>query len=58
MFHKVSGIEKNMVKREGGGMQYHDILLNIFCQRVPKILVEEPVCTVFRKNSGSEKVYG
>ena len=30
VFHKVSGTEKIMDKREGGGKQYHDILLNIF----------------------------
>ena len=58
MFHKVSGIGKIMDKREGGGKQYQDILLNVFQRRFPNILVEEPVCTVFYKISESEKVYG
>ena len=47
VFHKVSGIEKIMDKREGGGKQYQDFLLNVFQRRFPNILVEEPVCTVF-----------
>ena len=42
--------------REGGGI--HDFQSKLFCLTVPKHFAEEPVCPVFQKISGSEKVYG
>ena len=56
MFHRISGVEKNLRKRrEGGGRQYHGVLSKIFCLRIPENVVEELACTLFQKNSGSER---
>ena len=52
------GYRKSLDKRGGGGREYHNFLSKSFCLTVPKNFVEEPVCTVFQKISGSEKVYG
>ena len=38
--------------------EYQDLLSNFFCLTVLKHFVEEPLCAVFQKTSGSEKVYG
>ena len=37
---------------------YQDSPSKIFCLRVPKTFVEEPLCAVFQKLPKSEKVYG
>ena len=42
--------------REGGG--YHNFPSKLFCLTAPKHFVEETLCAVFQKISGSEKVYG
>ena len=38
--------------------EYQDSPSKIFCLRVPKTFVEEPLCAVIQKVSKSEKVYG
>ena len=52
----MSGIEKVWIR--GGLSEYQDSPSKIFCLRVPKTFVEEPLCAVFQKVSKSEKVYG
>ena len=52
----ISGIEKVGIR--GGGSEYQDSPSNIFCLRVPKTFVEEPLCAVFQKVSKREKIYG
>ena len=54
------GYRKNLDKRGGGGgvvSEYQDSPSKIFCLRVPKTFVEEPLCAVIQKVSKSEKVY-
>ena len=58
VLNKISIVEKFMDKKVGGGGEYHNFRSKIFCLAVPKSFTEEPVCTVFQKNSGREKVYG
>ena len=41
----ISGIEKVWIR--GGGLEYQDSPSKIFCLRVPKTFVEEPLCAVF-----------
>ena len=59
-FTKFPVSKQFMGKRGGGGgrREYHDLLSKNFCLTVPKNFVGEPFCTVFRKVSGSQKVYG
>ena len=40
------------------GGEYQDFPSKTYCLTVPKYLVGEPVCAVFQKVSGSEKVFG
>ena len=54
----ISGIEKVWIRGGGGGSEYQDSPSKIFCLRVPKTFVVEPLCAVFQKVSKSEKVYG
>ena len=37
---------------------YQDFPSKVFCLTVPKNFVGEPLCAVFHKISGSQKVYG
>ena len=53
-FRKFLVAKKFMDKRGG---EYQDFPLKCYCLTVPKYLVGEPVCAVFQKISGSEKVY-
>ena len=52
----ISGIEKFYASE--GYVTIFDFLSKFFCLTVPKNLVGEPICAVFQKISGSEKVYG
>ncbi len=49
----ISGIEKFMLRRV-----MSRFFVEFFCLAVPKNFVGKPFCAVFRKISGSEKVYG
>ena len=52
------GYRKSLDKRGGGGSEYQDSPSKVFCLRVPKTFIEEPLCAVFRKVSKREKIYG
>ena len=41
-----------------GGRGYEDFPSKVFCLRVPKTLVVENICAVFRENSVGKKLYG
>ena len=56
MFHSFRVSKKFIDKR--GGREYQDFPSKIYCLTVPKHLVGEPVCAVFQKFSGGEKVFG
>ena len=56
VFHSFRVSKKFIDKR--GGREYQDFPSKTYCLTVPKYLVGEPVCAVFQKISGSEKVYG
>ena len=49
-------VAKKFIDKSGG--EYQDFPSKTYCLTVPKYLVGEPVCAVFQKISGSEKVYG
>ena len=53
-FRKLPVANMNMDKR---GRGYEDFPSKVFCLRVPKILVVENICAVFRKNSVGKKLY-
>ena len=44
--------------KENGGGEYQDFPSKTFCLIVPKNFIGEPFCAVFRKFSGSGKIYG
>ena len=44
----------SMDKRRGS----QDFPSKVFCTTMPKTLAREPICVVFQKTSGSEKVFG
>ena len=54
-FRKFPVAKKFMDRRGGGG--YRDFPSKVFCLRVPNSFVGEPVFAVFKKISGSEKLY-
>ena len=54
----ISGIEKVWIRGGGGGSEYQDSPSNIFCLRVPKTFIEEPLCAAFQKSPASEKING
>ena len=49
-------VAKKFMDKRGG--EYQDFPSKNYCLTVTKYLVGEPVCAVFQKISGSEKVYG
>ena len=53
----ISGVE-NICIRVGEGGEYQDFASKIFCLTVLKNFLGKPLCAVFQKTSGSEKVYG
>ena len=49
------GYRKRLDKK---GVDYQHFPSKVFCLTVPKIFAGEPLCALFQKISGSEKVYG
>ena len=56
MCFRIFPVAKKIMDERGKGHQ--DFLSKKYCLTVRKISVGEPLCDVFQKDSGSEKVYG
>ena len=50
------GYRKKLEMRQGGG--FHDSPSKVFRLKVPKYVVEKPLCAVFQKVFGSEEISG
>ena len=58
LIQKTSGSETVYGLERGEGWEYHNFLPKTICLTLPKTFVGEPSRAVFRKYSGSEKLYG
>ena len=54
VFQKIPVAKMLLINREGGGRQYHGVLLKVSFPRFPENVVEELACTLYQKKSGSE----